>query len=101
MEGKAVPTTRCKFRCTSIETFEHGGVKVRLSAVYPQGTDGFKHSAEDHAFFNATPSGSVEMLIQNPYGAELFQPGADFYLDFTLAPKPVPAIPEEIRREAG
>lgn len=88
MEGKA-PTTRCKFRCNSVESFGPGaGVKVRLGAVYPSESDGYKHSAEDHAFFNATPSGSLEMFIQNPYGAELFQAGEEFYLDFTKVPKP-------------
>ncbi len=90
------PTTRCKFRCNSIELFNPqgavaGGVKVNLTAIYPNDTDGYKHSAEDHAFFNATPSGTLTMYVQNPYGAELFQPGDDFYLDFTKVPKPEPA----------
>ena len=86
------PTTRCKFRCNSIETFgPNSGVKVNLSAIYPTDSDGYKHSAEDHAFFNATPSGNLSMFIQNPYGAELFSPGDDFYLDFTKVPKSKPA----------
>ena len=100
MEG-AVPTTRCKFHCTSVETNEYGGTIVRLSAVSPSpAADGFAHG-EDHAFWTATPTGKIEMQINNPYGSELFQPGADFYLDFALVPKQQPSIPEEIRREAG
>lgn len=86
----ATPTTRCKFNCVSVETFEHGAVKVRLSAVYPdKAVDGYEHG-EDHAFYNATPQGTLEMLIQNPYGAELFQPGKKFYLDFTEVKSPGP-----------
>lgn len=88
MEGKA-PTTRCKFHCASIETLEFGGTWVNLNAVYPNAQDGYSHG-EDHAFFNATPQGTLRMLIQNPLGAELFQPGEDFYLDITKAPKLVP-----------
>ena len=87
----SAPTTRCKFHCTSIETTEYGGVWVNLNAVYPQEHDGFKHSPEDHAFFSATPQGTLKMFITNPGGAELFQPGRDFYLDIQEAPKPVPA----------
>lgn len=85
------PTTRCKFRVNSIETFGPGaGAKVKLSAIYPDAErDGYAHD-ENHAFFNATPSGLIELTIQNPYGAELFQPGKDFYVDFEEASKPEP-----------
>jgi hypothetical protein len=31
--------------------------------------------------------GNLTMQINNPYGAELFQPGKTFYLDFTEAPE--------------
>lgn len=85
------PSTRCKFHCNKVENLEYGGVIVHLGAVYPnKDVDGYEHG-EDHAFFNATPSGTLQMQIQNPYGAELFQPGDDFYLDITKAPKPTPA----------
>lgn len=83
------PTTRCKFQCQTVEN----GVtqaKVVLTAMYPNADDDYKHSAEDHAFFNATPSGRVELVIQNARGAELFQPGDFYYLDFTKAPSGEP-----------
>src|SRR3954466_4080742 len=60
------PTTRCKFHCTSIETTEFGGVWVNLNVVYPNDRDGFKHG-EDHAFFQATPQGTMRLFITNPY----------------------------------
>lgn len=87
----SAPTTRCKFRVTGIT---HGipgsGTKVRLDCQYPtKDLDGYEHG-EDHAFFNATPYGFVEMTIQNAYGAELFQPGEYVYADFSPAPNPYP-----------
>jgi hypothetical protein len=87
MEGQ--PTTRCKFRVVGVTHGVPGsGTKVRLECHYPdEKLDGFKHG-EDHAFFNATPFGHVEMQIQNPYGAELFQPGEFVYADFSPAPNP-------------
>lgn len=84
------PTTRCKFRVTGVK---HGipgtGTGIELDAVYPDpALDGFKHSDEDHAFFNATPYAKVTMTIQNALGAELFQPGEFVYADFIPAPNP-------------
>lgn len=85
-----MPTTRCKFHCQKVENLEYGGVIVHLAATYPnKDLDGYEHG-EDHAFFAATPSGTLQMQINNPYGAELFQPGDDFYLDISKAPKPEP-----------
>lgn len=77
-------TTRCKF-VVEETTIGRTGVptKLKLAAVYPDPVkDGYSHD-ENHAFFNATPYGSIELWIQNPHGAELFQPGAAFYVDFT------------------
>lgn len=83
MDGQ--PTTRAKFRCDEV-TLTSYGTKILLSAVSPdKAKDGYEHG-EDHAFWNATPTGSLTMQINNPYGAELFQPGKTFYLDFTEAP---------------
>jgi hypothetical protein len=76
-------TTRCKFRCTTVTLNEGGSKTVKLTAVYPdKDVDGYEHG-EDHAFFNATPYAHVEMTIQNPAGAEMFQPGDHFYADFS------------------
>lgn len=84
------PTTRCKFRVmTVLNGIPGSGTRVTLDAVYPdEKLDGFKHSAEDHAFFSATPYAKVELNIQNPLGAELFQPGEFVYADFSPAPNP-------------
>jgi hypothetical protein len=76
--------TRCKFVVDEITTGRYGKpTKMKFVAVYPaqDGSDGYKHD-EDHAFFNATPYGFIELHIQNAHAAELFQPGDEFYVDF-------------------
>jgi hypothetical protein len=80
------PTTRCKFRCDTIISRAHSYTEIELSAVMPNEEDGFVHSKEDHAFWNATPTGKLTLGIQNPYGAELFQAGESYYLDISKAP---------------
>lgn len=86
------PSTRCKFHCATVQHNEWGQAVVELSAVYPdKELDGYEHG-EDHAFFSATPQGKLTMTINNQYGAELFQPGDDFYLDITKAPKKSSAV---------
>lgn len=90
------PTTRCKFRVVGVKTGVPGsGTAIELDATSPDPTiDGFKHSREDHAFFNATPYAKVQLTIQNPHGAELFQPGEFVYADFSPAPNPYTATPK-------
>ena len=73
-----------KFRCNSIELFspEPGGSRrVKLSPVYP-GNDALE---EDKAFWKYTPSGSLEMTIDNPPAADLFEIGKAYYLTFEAA----------------
>ena len=40
---------------------------------------------EDVRFLTATPSGRMEMRIENPAALEQFVPGTSFYVDFTKA----------------
>jgi hypothetical protein len=85
------PTTRCKFVVDEITTGRSGTpTKMKFAAVYPDANDDYKHG-EDHAFFNATPYGFIELHIQNAHAAELFQPGDTWYVDFVKVPKPEPA----------
>jgi hypothetical protein len=84
-------TTRCKFVVEEIVLgrYSKGApTRIKFSAVYPNPElDGYKHD-ENHAFFNATPYGQIEIHVQNAHAAELFQPGEEFYVDFTPAAKP-------------
>lgn len=51
---------------------------VKLAAVYGNGE-------ENKSWSEATPSGSIEMLITNPAAYEQFHLGAEVYLTFTDA----------------
>lgn len=60
------------------------GVEVELKAFY----DG---SEENKQYFKWTPNGSVTLGILNPSAAAIFEPGKEYYVDFT------PALPEKPR----
>lgn len=78
---------KAKFKVSSEQTFEYGGQKLFLNAVVPQIIDGQPEfeNPEDESFWNATPSGSMEIQITNPAAAEQFQPGDSFYVTFEKA----------------
>lgn len=67
---------RCKFVVESVTLHTYGGRTVRLEARYEEPL-----SKEDRAFSNATPTGKMEILIQNPKVFDLFQPGKQVYVD--------------------
>lgn len=70
-------SVRAKFRVSSVTDF--GFTKqVKLVAV---GDDGIP---ENQRYHKATPSGTLEMTIDNPAVADQFTPGKEFYIDFTL-----------------
>jgi len=69
---------RAKFKVTGIE--EHpGSRKVVLSTQYDATIP------EDVRFNKATPSGRIEMQIDNPAAIEQLPLGKAFYVDFTPA----------------
>lgn len=100
-------TTRAKFFCAKVDLIssttpeldengeqtkdEQGHVKYRrwnqptffLNPVYAPDDDGH----ENHKFWTASPSGSMQLTINNPLGAEVFEPGKFYYVDFTEAPE--------------
>lgn len=57
-----------------------GGRTLVFSAAYDDGTP------ENQRFSKATPSGSIEMLVDNPEALKQFEIGKSYYLDFTPAP---------------
>ena len=72
---------RAKFRCNSIELFSserYGNQRVKLAPVTP----GPNATEEDKAFWRYTPSGSLEMNIDNPGAAALFEVGEAYYVTF-------------------
>jgi hypothetical protein len=98
-----VASTRCKMRCNEIiytlmrtnvldeegnATKDESGAwvteefkqpTVKLAPVYSDDPN-----SENKLFWTATPSGSVQLAINNPRGAEVFEIGKEYYVDFTL-----------------
>lgn len=71
---------RAKFQVDSIRLTTHG-TDVEMSPVMDQSDP----TSEDARFWDATPSGSIKMYIDNKKAAEQFKPGQKYYVDFTLA----------------
>ena len=74
-----------KMRCQVVESTQHSATykqhKVKLSAIY--GKEG-----ENKDFADATPSGECWMQISSGRPAlEFFEPGQEYYVTFTKAPK--------------
>ena len=70
-------SVRSKFRVVSVTDF--GFTKqVKLAAV---SGDGIPENARFHKY---TPSGQIEMTIDNPPASEQFTPGKECYVDFTF-----------------
>lgn len=73
--------TRAKFQCLNVT--DHGHNKtVRLQAVYSR-----KEGTESHDFTTATPSGTLEMTINNPKASVQFVPLRNYYLDISECPE--------------
>lgn len=72
---------RAKFRCGSVERFgpaeDAGSRTYRFSASYDDSIP------EDRRYARYTPSGSLSITVDNPN--VVFEPGRQYYLDFTPA----------------
>lgn len=80
-------TIRAKFRCTSETRFAYNEARQLIfQPIYdPQLVE------EDVSFSKYTPSGKLEMSVDNPNAR--FEVGRDYYLDFTPVPDPVGSAP--------
>lgn len=67
---------RAKFRVVETKKYTEDSGAVSLQAV----TGG---STENESFWKYTPSGNIEMHIDNPAALEKFKPQQEFYVDFT------------------
>jgi hypothetical protein len=70
---------RAKFYVASVKLYPGGPRTVNMNAVH----DG---SPENNQFAQASPSGSLEMHINNPAAVDFLKPGKSYYLDFSEAP---------------
>ena len=73
-------SVRAKFSVESVVLFAGDSKKVNLRAVANK--DGVP---ENKWFAKYTPSGTIEMTVDNPPASDQFQPGKVFYVDFTEA----------------
>lgn len=74
---------RAKFMVVAITEHSWGGggqKTVKLEARYDPAIP------EDQRFYEATPTGSLEMLVNNPAALEMLQLGHSFYIDLTPVP---------------
>ena len=75
---------RCKFIVDSVTHHGYGGRTVKLNTHYDNTIP------EDRAFTKATPTGSMEVRIDNTGVFDVFQPGKYVYVDVTAVDqKPV------------
>jgi hypothetical protein len=63
-----------------ISHYQTTGVPVREITLSAIGAD--KSDPESVSFAQATPSGTITFMLNNPVLAEEFKPGAVYYLDF-------------------
>lgn len=76
---------RAKFYVYSVTRTTGGSVNVQLQPV----TSG---SEENKSFWQYTPSGKLEMNMNaGVAAADAFEPGQEYYIDFTPASVPEPA----------
>ena len=72
---------RAKFRCEGVENFGSDYNEVELTAV----TGNAEENPENVQFNKYTPSGTLKMGIDNENLVNYFEPGKEYYLDFTPA----------------
>lgn len=75
---------RAKFRCMEVTDRKWDDQEtVKFLAVHGNGDN-----EENKQFWEASPSGKMELTIKNPDSWGLFKSGSYYYLDFTLGDKP-------------
>lgn len=79
---------RAKFKVQSIQDSADtdGKIYSRRVTLAPVYSDDPAH--ENRAFWQATPTGSIDMWINNPVAFEQFEQGTEYYIDFTRADGP-------------
>jgi hypothetical protein len=71
-------SVRAKFIVTKVEFYSASSRRIVMKPVYSEDPN-----HENKQFWDATPSGELTMVIQNPRAAEFFTPGQEYYIDFT------------------
>lgn len=74
-----------RMRCNWVQSFAVNS-KVNLTPVYTS-DESDPHYEEIKSFNQSTPSGTLEMTINNGTAAEQIQPGEDYYVSIERIPK--------------
>lgn len=91
-------TVRAKFLCLNVCPLPNGGSDVVMTAA---NWGGPADNPENKRFWEATPNGHLNLTINNPAAAGIFESGRYYYLDFTPAtgnqdgPASVPEVPSD------
>lgn len=75
---------RAKFQVQGIKKTNWGATILDMSAVYDDGIE------ENARYAKATPSGTLQIQIDNPPALEFFELGKSYYLDFSKAETETP-----------
>ena len=78
-------TVRAKFLCTHVAN--NGSETSPSFAVYMGAVYSDDPNSENKKFTKATPNATFNMVITVPETAAFFEPGQEYYLDLTKAPK--------------
>lgn len=81
-DGGLIYSVRAKFLVKKVEFFNENARQVVLHPVYSQDPN-----HENKTFWDATPSGELTMIINNPRAAEFFEIGQEYYVDFSHPPR--------------
>jgi len=77
LKGLNMNKVRGKFKVQETTKYAWPGTKIVLKAEYDTTIP------EDLRYATATPSGTVEMYVNNPPAENFFIPGKFYYIDFT------------------
>ena len=76
-------TVRCKFQVQEVARTLYDGAKLTARPVYSQDPN-----SENKAFWDATPSGELDLSCVKEDAIAHLQPGDEIYIDITKAPAP-------------
>ncbi len=77
-----MPKMRAKMKVETVESNEYQD-RLIMTAVCKEGLYGEDGSDEDNTFAKFTPSGRIDLTVNNPELVGQFKPGQKFYVDFT------------------
>ena len=75
---------RAKMKVSAVTLTEYGEI-IKAAPVCGNKPFGPNGESEDNTFAKFTPSGSLELTVNNPELLGKIKPGQNFYVDFTLA----------------